>query len=187
MFKDLKNKVRRMKRKILRLEEKADIAKKELSMQFAECSPITKMLKKVFVHNKENKIKFTKEIVLSTIRVLTDHAETADSTEINEFAESMTEQVMNLGNRIMGKTGGNRYSPNLIRLSLSIWMRSKTAYDHMQQSNMFMFPSVRLLALRKKENKINQGFSPKLYSRMYDEVVSLSGNKIVGHVMVDKM
>ena len=87
----------------------------------------------------------------------------------------------------MGKQTVNRYSPNIIRLALAIWQRSKSAYDHIQKSNVFMFPSVRLLALRKKENTVHQGFNPKIYSRMHDKFVGKSGHKIVGHIMVDEM
>ena len=130
---------------------------------------------------------FTKEVIKITLRVLIDLSETADTKELNEFADSMTEQMINLGNRIMGKQTGNRYSPNIIRLALAIWQRSKSAYDHIQKSNVFMFPSVRLLALRKKENTVHQGFNPKIYSRMHDEFVGKSGHKIVGHIMVDEM
>ena len=52
--------------------------------------------------------------------MLIDSSGTADNKELKEFADSMTEQMINLGNRIMGNQTGNRYSPNIIRLALAV-------------------------------------------------------------------
>ena len=63
-------------------------------MEFEDLSIVTETLKKVFVHHKGNKGQFTKEVIESTLRVLTDSSEMEDTKELNEFADSMTEQMI---------------------------------------------------------------------------------------------
>ena len=149
-------------------------------MEFNDTSIVTKLLKKVFLHTHLNKQQFTKEIIQSTMRVMADSAEQCNSKEVNEFAGFMTDQMVNMANKISGKQQGNRFSPQIIRIALSIWQRSKSAYEQVAQSNACMFPSVRQLARAKKENKMHQGFDLELYSRIHDEFVDTNEHKILG-------
>ena len=116
-----------------------------------------------------------------------DSSESADSKDVQEFALAITEQMMHMGNRMIGKKNANRYSPKIMKLALSVWQRSKSAYDHLKKSNVCMFPDVRVLARRKKELTLHQGLNPKIYSRLHDELVRISVGKVVGHIMVDEM
>ena len=128
-------------------------------MVFKDSSITTKLLKRVFQHTNLNKQQFTKEIIESTMRVMDDSSKECNVKEVNEFAEYMTDQMVNMANRIEGKQQGNIFSPQIIRIALSIWQRSKSAYEQVLESNACMFPSVRQLARAKKENKMHQGFN----------------------------
>ena len=122
-------------------------------MEFNDTSIVTKLLKKVFLHTHLSRQQFTSKIIQSTMRVMADSAEKCESKGVNKFAGFMTDQMVKMANKISGKQQGNRFYPQIIRIALSIWQRSKSAYEQVAQSNACIFPSVRNLARAKKENK----------------------------------
>ena len=183
----LKKKVLKLRRKTYYLREKAKLANTMLDMQFEEDGIISKTLQRVFKSMNRNKEIFTNEIIQSTMRVLAESGNKASSEDVQDFAAYTTEQMLHMGHSLLGTQKGNRYSPKVMRMALSVWQRSRSAYEQMQQSNSFMFPTARQLARAKKKNSLHQGLNPKLYSRLYDEFVTRSTGQIVGHVMVDEM
>ena len=106
---------------------------------------VTKILKRSFAEMDNDKTLFTKSIIDSTVRVLVKSNQDTDNVEVEEFSSHISEQILNLRAKINGKGTEVRYSPQMLRLAMAVWSRSKTSYANLAESNLLMIPCSRTL------------------------------------------
>ena len=174
---------RKNNRLVLKLKEKEEL----LRMEFNSGTNVSVVFTNMYKYMNKKKDVFIREIVDSTIRVLTENDTSLATVEVEEFALYIAEQIVNLGRDIGSTAKGKRYSASTLRLAMAIWGRSKTAYDNIRESNIIMFPSSRQLNRTKNGLKVRHGFNTLLYSRLHDEFVRNHTGVVVGHVMMDEM
>ena len=121
------------------------------------------------------------------MRVMADSAEQCNSKKVNESAGFMTDQMVNMENKSSGKQQGNRFSPQIIRIALSIRQRSKVLIIKLHNQMHECFHPSESLQEQRRKKKLHYGFNLELYSRIHDEFVKTSKNKVGGHIMMDEM
>ncbi|XP_070556109.1 uncharacterized protein [Ptychodera flava] len=84
---------------------------------------------------------------------------------------------------------GRRWHPKIIRMCLSVWMRSPKAYEELKSSGMLLLPSGRLLSMYKNCVGHSPGFNDTLLQWMVKEAenMKLSDDGLNGGIILDEM
>ena len=137
---------------------------------------------------KKNEASFKKDIV-SELLVISEETSVEKSKEIEEFAEEIVMQINNMAQQLEGKSSQVRFSPRIMRIALSTWQRSTSAYNNLLKSKLMILPSIRELQKLKGANKIDEGFNTNTYTNFLDEISHKpkKHQKLRGHLVVDEM
>ena len=118
-----------------------------------------------------------------------------NSKELDHFASTILEQMTNLKKKLNNNDKQLRFSPTIMRMALSLWSKSNSAYRELLESSLLILPSESTLKENRNNLSVHEGYCPKKYSTFYDEFVNkktnssigLNDDKVHGHVMCDEM
>ncbi|XP_070552284.1 uncharacterized protein [Ptychodera flava] len=84
---------------------------------------------------------------------------------------------------------GRRWHPKVIRMCLSVWMRSQKAYEELRKSGMMVLPSGRLLSMYVNSVDHHPGLNDHFLSWMVEEAerLKLSPEGRIGGLIMDEM
>jgi hypothetical protein len=131
----------------------------------------------------------TKDIIRGIIvsKGLSTGKSISDS-DIGEFVDHVVEEITNFGKAIIdGQKKQVRFSPRMLRLAMSLWMRSKSTYNDLWEHSLAIMPSVSLLKSIQKGMRVNEGHCAQIYGWFHDSYVSNCDKAVHGHLMCDEM
>ena len=192
-----KEKVRRKDREILRLKKvlKTTFDKEELT---SDDGKFINFLRTVFGDISQNGSNHLKSIIIEVM--LKDNVKVRSENndiKIREFAEHITQNIANFTKTLNSKHERStevRFSPKMIRITLSLYCKSPSGYKDLAESSFEIFPSESLL--RKMKSKINHkdGYNPRIYGDFLDDLLiakhgSSDSNDCLrkGHIMCDEI
>ena len=77
-----------------------------------------------------------------------------------------------------------RFSPHVMRMAMSFWLRSNKAYEEFSSSSLQILPSVETLRKLKMKMDIKEGYSTELYGWSLDQN---KGTVEHGHILCDEI
>ena len=107
--------------------------------------------------------------------------------QIREIAVEIVDQIRNHAKRFENKPKTVRYSQRIMRLALSIWLRSPSAYEEVMGSNTVPMPSVSTLKRTKRFYQIRSGYDTKVYENIAPIIADLKPRSVHGGLLCDEM
>ena len=107
--------------------------------------------------------------------------------DAREFVRGIRGEIQKYAKHIAGKEKMIIYSPKVIRVAMSLWLRSPAAYDELRDSGWIIhLPSRRTLEQVRHDTKVNEGQSILLYNRFRGNF-GLRSEEKNGHISCDEM
>ena len=94
---------------------------------------------------------------------------TKKSIEISDFADTILEEISNFSKVKIDHNCHVRFSPCVMRMALSLYLKGATAYKAFQQFNIQVMPSISALRKLKYAMTPKEGTFPKCYGWFKDE------------------
>jgi hypothetical protein len=136
-------------------------------------------------HNKDDAMEILiKDIIIR--KGLSKGKEISES-QVSEFAKHCVNEIKNFTLVKEDNKSRVRFSPRMMRLAMSLWMRSKKGYEAFREHSIMIMPSVSLLKSMQKGMRMNEGKCAKIYGWFYDTHVSKCKDVTHGHLMCDEM
>jgi len=115
-----------------------------------------------------------------------------------EVATFFMEEIDKLGHALSETSKQIRFSPRIMRVALSLWLRSPATYNEFKESGLIILPSTRTLESLKSRMRVSEGVCPKVYGWMLDvldffkvhrgvERFNQDGFFCVGHLICDEL
>ena len=92
----------------------------EEDLELIEGTNVYKHLERAFDYIEDNRRKFAKEIVDSTLQIMLNEDTNCDGDKINEFANHIMEQIGNMSIRMSTNKRNQCYSPQLLDIANAI-------------------------------------------------------------------
>ncbi len=111
-----------------------------------------------------------------------------EQAECRKLAEVFVEQMRDNAGKICGKDKGIRFSPRILRMALSVYVRSPVGYEELKKSSLEIFPSCSTIARMKQKMNTKDGICPRIYQWFFDEKIRhLPAKERIGQLMCDEM
>jgi hypothetical protein len=109
-------------------------------------------------------------------------------SDIEDFVDHVVDEISNFGKAVVeGQKTQVRFLPRMLRLAMSLWMRSKSGYDDLREQSVAIMPSASLLKKIQQGMRVNEGHCAKIYGWFHDSYVSKCDKVVHGHLMCDEM
>jgi hypothetical protein len=110
--------------------------------------------------------------------------------ECDEFANNILEEISNFSKRMNDQPKRVRFSPRVMRMALSLYLKGPTAYESFRKSSIQVMPSVSTIKKLKADMTPKEGTFPRCYGWFYDEFfatnIATEADR-VGHIVCDEM
>ena len=156
-------------------------------MLFRTGTDMYEMMRRALDGAKDNREEYTKSLIEAMVKLQSGNKKGYDVDEIKDFSENIMNEIVSMGKKCVGNDKAVRYSPQIMKLALSLWTRSKKSYKILFDSKLLVLPNPRTLHYIKRKNLDTEGNNPETYSRLADAIKKMNGNNVMGHVMVDEM
>jgi hypothetical protein len=112
-------------------------------------------------------------------------------SECSEFAQSrILDEIQNFSKKLNGQTRQVRFSPRVMRMALSLYLKGPSAYEAFCHSSIQVLPSLSTLKKLKANMTPKEGTFPRCYGWFRDEFfttgVAAEGD-CYGHIVCDEM
>ena len=114
------------------------------------------------------------------------HKESHDQmkAKVGETVDTLMNQIKNLKLQFDGKNKQVHYCPNVLRMAISIFNKSKSAYRHLRNVQIIPIPSENRLRQIQAANKVRSGLCTQLYERAN---LRFGGKRLDGQLIADEM
>jgi len=138
------------------------------------------MMKKLYCDKKKTKVndnKYEESLSLD------------EKFECEELASVIMEQMKANAMKLNNNDKGIRFSPQILRMTLSLYIRSPVGYREFKESSLMIFPSERTMERMIAKMRMTDGVCPKTYQWLYDETISAmhDDREKAGHIMCDEL
>ena len=109
--------------------------------------------------------------------------------EIDSIASLLVAEIKVSAQRLAGHKRQVRYSPQVLQVALSLWLRSSTGYEEFKASGLKIMPLALLLKQMKAKMMYDDGNAPIVYGWLADEISlgKWTDSDRIGHLIVDEM
>ncbi len=138
---------------------------------------------------KDNKEDSRKSILMALVDA-SDSSCQAPDPELNDFVASILDEIENFTRVQSNKPRQVRFSPRVMRMALSLYLRGPKAYEVFRQGSIQVMPSISSLKKLKTSMTPNEGTFPRCYGWFYDEFFAASlatEADRFGHIICDEM
>jgi hypothetical protein len=106
----------------------------------------------------------TKDIIKGIIATKgLSSGKSVSESDIGEFVDHVVEEITNFGKAVIdGQKKQVRFAPRMLRLAMSLWMRSKSTYNDLREHSLAIMPSVSLLKSIQKGMRVNEGHCARI-------------------------
>ena len=171
---------------VQRMKEKLENYKSSLVIESS--SPANEILIKAmkFITHKESK---SKEEILKSffeMELSSEECEGVTDEEKKECASILYDSLNNMSLKLQKKDKCCRYSPYVINVTMSLFLRNKKAYDDIRSSGLLCLPSPRKLNEISSNLKVYPGGDANVYIPFQQEIEE-NEKEVVGHLMMDEI
>ncbi len=138
------------------------------------------MMKKLYCDKKKTKVndnKYEESLSLD------------EKFECEELASVIMEQMKANAMKLNNNDKGICFSPQILWMALSLYIRSPVGYREFKESSLMIFPSERTMERMIAKMRMTDGVCPKTYQWLYDETISAmhDDREKAGHIMCDEL
>ena len=128
-----------------------------------------------------------RRIIKDTLMTLLES--TASSTQeaaasCSEFVDAIAEEMTAFSTKLKSGDKQVRFSPRVLRVALSMYLKSPKTYKEFKSSSVLCLPSISTLKKLKQSRSVNDGICLKIYERHKEQ--QIDGFE-VGHLICDEM
>lgn len=91
---------------------------------------------KAFKHTLSNKNEFKKEVIEALMTLDSNNCGDESSAKCGDFAKFLVNEIQKYELDLAGKKKLIRFSPRVLRMCMSLWLRSPAGYKEIQDANL---------------------------------------------------
>ena len=117
---------------------KSKIVSKEIndSVELDLKGDVKKVVHNAFKHTLLKKKEFRKEVTEALLDLGDESSDENDTSKCNEFASFLVDEIHNYEKKLSGKDSRVRFSPRVLRMCMSLWLRSSAGYKEFREANL---------------------------------------------------
>ena len=144
-------------------------------MVFGEGTPAKQVLLDAISYLKKNWKKTNDDIVkiMMELQLEGENGSEVKKEDRINFATYLTETIKNMSLHINDKSEQCRYSPHIVNISQSLYLRSKSAHNELRSSGILQLPSSRTMKRTISHFRMNPGLDPKVIYTLKEQLTNV--------------
>ena len=118
------------------LKDKIASKKIEDTVELEIEGKVKDVIHKAFKHTLANKTDFKKEVIEALMSLECENNDGDASAECGDFASFLVDEIDKYEKKLAGNDTRLRFSPRILRMCMSLWLRSNARYQEFRAANL---------------------------------------------------